>query len=175
MVDEARYKNEEFNGSNFTFWRMQLEDLLYQKLYLPLEGINKKPDFMTMDEWEVLDRTTIVCINFDDEVRALLLLSSLPESWDGVVTAISNSSGSSSNLNFEDIMGLVPNEEVHRRTVYIACHIGSGRLWTCLKLKCLRLDNGGEYHDKKFKEYCALNGIRHEFTIPRTPQHNGVT
>ena len=39
-----------------------------------------------------------------------------------------------------------------------------------LRLKCLRSDNGGEYIDKEFKEYCAANGIRMEKTIPRTPQ-----
>ena len=40
---------------------------------------------------------------------------------------------------------------------------------TCLKLKCLRSDNGGEYIDREFKEYCAANKIRMEKTIPRTP------
>ena len=31
---------------------------------------------------------------------------------------------------------------------------------TCLKVKCLRLDNGGEYIDGGFNEYCAAQGIR---------------
>ena len=43
-----------------------------------------------------------------------------------------------------------------------------------LKLKCLRSDNGGEYINRGFEEYCAANGIRMEKTIPRTPQQNGV-
>ena len=43
-----------------------------------------------------------------------------------------------------------------------------------LRLKCLRFDNGGEYIDRGFKEYCATNGIRMEKTIPRTPQQNGI-
>ena len=43
-----------------------------------------------------------------------------------------------------------------------------------LKLKCLRFDNGGEYIDGGFKEYCATNGIMMEKTIPRTPYQNGV-
>ena len=43
-----------------------------------------------------------------------------------------------------------------------------------LKLKCLRFDNGGEYIDRGFKEYCAANGIKMEKTIPRTLQQNGV-
>ena len=45
---------------------------------------------------------------------------------------------------------------------------------TCLRLKCLRSDNGDEYIDRGFKEYCAANGIRMEKTILRTPQQNDV-
>ena len=43
-----------------------------------------------------------------------------------------------------------------------------------MKIKCLRSDNGGEYIDGGFSEYCATQGIRMEKTIPRTPQQNGV-
>ena len=43
-----------------------------------------------------------------------------------------------------------------------------------LKLKCLRSDNGGEYIDGGFKEYCDINGIRKEKTFLGTPQQNGV-
>ena len=45
---------------------------------------------------------------------------------------------------------------------------------TCRKLKRLRFDNGGEYTSREFKEYCSNHGIRHEKTVPETPQHNGV-
>ena len=45
---------------------------------------------------------------------------------------------------------------------------------TSLKVKCLRSDNGGEYIDGGFNEYCAAQGIRMEKTIPETPQQNGV-
>ncbi|RVX19557.1 Retrovirus-related Pol polyprotein from transposon TNT 1-94 [Vitis vinifera] len=40
---------------------------------------------------------------------------------------------------------------------------------TGLKVKCLRSDNGGEYIDGGFSEYCATQGIMMEKTIPRTP------
>ena len=43
-----------------------------------------------------------------------------------------------------------------------------------LKVKCLRSDNGGEYIDGGFSEYCAAQGIRMEKTIPGTPQQNGM-
>ena len=42
------------------------------------------------------------------------------------------------------------------------------------QLKCLRTDNGGEYISKEFRDYCSKYGIRHEKTVPGTPQHNGV-
>ena len=41
---------------------------------------------------------------------------------------------------------------------------------TDLKVKCLRSDNGGEYIDGGFSEYCAAHGIGMEKTIPGTPQ-----
>ena len=45
---------------------------------------------------------------------------------------------------------------------------------TGLKVKCLRSDNGREYIDGGFNEYCAAQGIKMEKTIPGTPQQNGV-
>ena len=41
---------------------------------------------------------------------------------------------------------------------------------TDLKVKCLRSDNGGEYIDGGFGEYCAAQGIRMEKTILGTPR-----
>ena len=45
---------------------------------------------------------------------------------------------------------------------------------TCLKVKCLKSDNGGEYIDEGFSEYYATQGIRMEKTISRTAHQNGV-
>ena len=45
---------------------------------------------------------------------------------------------------------------------------------TGLKVKSLRLDNGGEYIDGGFSEYCVAQGIKMEKTISRTSQQNGV-
>ena len=44
-----------------------------------------------------------------------------------------------------------------------------------LKVKCLRSDNGREYIDGGFSEYCAAQGIRMEKTILGTSHQNGVT
>ena len=45
---------------------------------------------------------------------------------------------------------------------------------TGLKIKRVRSDNGGEYRDNRFREFCANNGIKMETTVPMTPLQNGV-
>ena len=56
-----------------------------------------------------------VRVNFDDEVRALLFLCSLRESWNGLVMAISNSVSRSSTLKFDDVVGAILSEEMCRK------------------------------------------------------------
>jgi len=43
------------------------------------------------------------------------------------------------------------------------------------KIKILRTDGGGEYVNKRFKEFLNENGIEHQRTVPYTPQQNGVS
>lgn len=62
----------------------------------------------------ILSRLGSVGIKFEDEVQALLLLSSLPDSWSGTVTAVTSSSGSK-GLTFEGIRDLILGEDVRRR------------------------------------------------------------
>ena len=42
------------------------------------------------------------------------------------------------------------------------------------RVKTLRTDNGGEYTSKEFHAHLKACGIRHELTIPKTPEQNGV-
>ena len=42
------------------------------------------------------------------------------------------------------------------------------------KLKTLHTDNGGEYTSAEFTMYLKKEGVCHEFTVPKTPQQNGV-
>ncbi|KAK2993191.1 LOW QUALITY PROTEIN: hypothetical protein RJ640_009668, partial [Escallonia rubra] len=54
-------KIKKFNGMNFQWWKMQVEDYLYQKdLYLPLVG--EKPEAMNASEWAILDRKALATI-----------------------------------------------------------------------------------------------------------------
>ena len=42
------------------------------------------------------------------------------------------------------------------------------------RVKTLRTDNGGEFTSKSFQAHLKACGIRHELTIPKTPEQNGV-
>jgi transposase InsO family protein len=42
------------------------------------------------------------------------------------------------------------------------------------RLKVVRSDRGGEFMSSDFKEFCDKHGIKREYTIPGTPQQNGV-
>ena len=54
-------------------------------------------------------------IKFDDEVQALLLLLSLPDSWSETVTSVTSSAGSD-GFTFEKIHDLILGEDVRRRS-----------------------------------------------------------
>jgi hypothetical protein len=45
---------------------------------------------------------------------------------------------------------------------------------TSKRLKAVRSDRGGEFMSRDFKEFYNEHGIKREYTIPRTPQQNGV-
>jgi transposase InsO family protein len=42
------------------------------------------------------------------------------------------------------------------------------------KVKCLRTDNGTEYTNDEFRDFCEQHGIKRHFTVRKTPQQNGV-
>nr|ABB47647.2 retrotransposon protein, putative, Ty1-copia subclass [Oryza sativa Japonica Group] len=41
-------------------------------------------------------------------------------------------------------------------------------------LKRIRSDNGGEFKNASFEQFCNERGLEHEFSSPRVPQQNGV-
>ncbi|VFR01024.1 unnamed protein product [Cuscuta campestris] len=78
----------------------------------------------------ILARLLSVGIKFDDEVQALLLLSSLPDSWSGTVTAVTGSVGPD-GFTFDQIRDLVLGEDVRRKSSGESSgellHVGRGR------------------------------------------------
>ncbi|KAH9299887.1 hypothetical protein KI387_044110 [Taxus chinensis] len=63
----------------------------------------------------VVNMLASVTIEFDEEVRALLILCSLPESWNSLVMVVSNSVPANSKLKFEDVVGVILSEEMWRK------------------------------------------------------------
>jgi hypothetical protein len=60
----------------------------------------------------VTNKLSSVKVDFDDEVRALLILCSLPESWNDLVMVVSNSVSGSNTLKFDDVVGVILSEEM---------------------------------------------------------------
>ena len=187
MGGEGKLRIEKFDGKDFMYWMMQIEDYLYQrKLYRPLKGV--KPDDMTDDQWLEMDRMALsvvrlsltrsvalacaaekttmglisklkgmyekpsasnqvylirklfnlvlkegdsvtehinmftamigqlssINIVFEDKLQALTLLSSLPDSWVGLITSVS-SAMSKEELKLEDVKDLLLGEELRRK------------------------------------------------------------
>ena len=51
-MDSSKLGIEKFDGSDFSFWKMQIEDYLYQEdLHEPLTGV--KPESMTEEKWKL--------------------------------------------------------------------------------------------------------------------------
>nr|GEU82797.1 putative ribonuclease H-like domain-containing protein [Tanacetum cinerariifolium] len=43
-----------------------------------------------------------------------------------------------------------------------------------LKVKVIRSDNGTEFKNNDLNQFCGVKGIKREFSVPRTPQQNGI-
>nr|GFA59193.1 putative ribonuclease H-like domain-containing protein [Tanacetum cinerariifolium] len=43
-----------------------------------------------------------------------------------------------------------------------------------LKVKVIRSDNGTEFKNSDLNQFCGLKEIKREFSVPRTPQQNGI-
>ncbi|KAK2973294.1 hypothetical protein RJ640_029744 [Escallonia rubra] len=134
MAEEGKGKIEKFNGMNFQWWKMQVEDYLYQKdLYLPLVG--EKPEAMNASEWAILDKKALaivrlsltpqVAFNISKEktiaavMKALEKLYEKPSlriSWNNLVTTVSNST-ISGTLTLNDVVSSVMNDEMRRKTI----------------------------------------------------------
>ena len=64
----------------------------------------------------IVSQLCSVDIYFEDKIKALILMSSLPESWDTIVVVISSSRGSE-KLKFNEIRDVVLSESIRKREV----------------------------------------------------------
>ena len=60
----------------------------------------------------ITNQLSSIGVTFDDEVRALLFLCSLLESWNGLVMAFSKFVSISSTLKFDDVVNAILSEEM---------------------------------------------------------------
>jgi hypothetical protein len=62
----------------------------------------------------IINQLSFVKIDFDDEIRALIVLAYLPNIWEAMRMAVSSSAGKS-KLKYKDIRDLILSEEMRTR------------------------------------------------------------
>ena len=68
-----------------------------------------------LNEFNIItNQLSYVEIDFDDEIRALIILASLPNSWNVMRMVVSNSTGQE-KLKYNDIRDLILAEEIRRK------------------------------------------------------------
>ena len=91
---------------------------LMKKLF-NLKKAEDTPVVQHLNEFNTItNQLSTVEIEFDDELRALILLASLPNIWEAMRMAVSNSAGKS-KLKYDDIQDLILSEEVRGRDANI--------------------------------------------------------
>jgi hypothetical protein len=73
----------------------------------------------------VTNQLSSVKVEFDDEVRALLILCSLPKRWNELVMVVSNFVSISNTLKFDDVFGVILSEEMRQK---ITCETSGNAL-----------------------------------------------
>lgn len=63
----------------------------------------------------LVTQLVLVDISLDDEIKAILLLCSLPNSWEGVVLVVSTSVATKNKLKFDDVVATLPNKDMRRK------------------------------------------------------------
>ena len=65
----------------------------------------------------IVNQLKLVDISFDDEVKSLLFLCSLINSWDNVEMTVSNTTSANNILKFDDVVSIILNEEICRKSI----------------------------------------------------------
>ena len=95
---------EKPSASNKVFLMKHLFNMKMSKGGSVFDHLN---DFNT-----VTSQLSYLGVNFDDEVRALLFLCSLPEIRNGLVMVVSNFVSEPSTLKFDDVVSAILSEEM---------------------------------------------------------------
>jgi hypothetical protein len=104
LMDALAKLYEKPSASNKVFLMKRLFNMKMSKGGSVVDHLN---EFNT-----VTNQLSSVKVDFDDEVRALLILCSLPERWNNLVMVVSNSVSGSNTLKFDDVVGVILSEEM---------------------------------------------------------------
>ncbi|KAH9648039.1 Integrase catalytic domain-containing protein [Citrus sinensis] len=158
---------EKFTGQNdFNMWKIKMEALLIT------QGLGEAM-IQSLRLKEVCDELETIEEGLNDESKALLLISSLPNSYERFVNALLYGSQKPQGqwvLDSGCTFHMCPN--ISYFTTYQPCD--GGMVLIGLKVKTLRTDNGLEYCNKLFEEFCEKNSIQRHKTVTYTPQQNGL-
>ncbi|KAH7568362.1 hypothetical protein JRO89_XS07G0281800 [Xanthoceras sorbifolium] len=94
-------------GNNKLFYLTKLMQLKYKEGTSIADHLNEMQG--------ILDQLSRMGINFDDEVFALMVLASLPESWETLKISITNTAPNGA-VNMELVKSGILNEEMRRRS-----------------------------------------------------------
>ncbi|KAL6223431.1 hypothetical protein ACLB2K_006818 [Fragaria x ananassa] len=60
---------------------------------------------------DIIEQLASVDVNFDEHIKALVLLTSMPPDWDMTVNLICSGAGTTKKLKFDDVWDVLLNEE----------------------------------------------------------------
>nr|GEZ49128.1 putative LRR receptor-like protein kinase [Tanacetum cinerariifolium] len=92
---------------------------------------------------------------------------------DKLMALISLSSAGYENQRIGNVAGAKETVKDETLSVLKTFIIGLENLLS-IKVKIIRCDNGTEFKNADLNQLCGLKGIKREFSVPRTPQQNGI-
>ncbi|KAH1241413.1 Retrovirus-related Pol polyprotein from transposon TNT 1-94 [Glycine soja] len=119
----------------------------------------------------ILAQLESVQIKFEDEVKALILLSSLPDSWAATVTAVSSSTRENA-LKLSDIRDLILSEDVRKRdSGESSSHVSNSTLNTEGRGRTTQKGQNGRGRSKSRRKGFGLEcGVKLPYVVARGPQ-----
>ena len=118
-MDSSKLGIEKFDRSDFSFWKMQIEDYLYQKdLHELLTGV--KPESMTEEKWKLKDRQALGLIRLI--LSRNVAFNIVKETTSGLLKALSNMYEKPSAMNKVYLMRRLFNLQMSE-TGFVSDHI----------------------------------------------------
>ncbi len=72
---------------------------------------------------DIIEQLASVDVEFDEHIKALVLLTSMPSDWDVTVNSICSGAGTKKKLNFNEVRDTLLNEEARRVTTLMILQV----------------------------------------------------